>query len=240
MWTYFENWLYYFLISPSYSFRNTWNNIRNKHFLVFLIHHICHPHKNRLLGQEELVDKYGVKCNFLEALTLRNSIPHPWRTMLTSRFPENVPFKHKMEINGKPFDVMHSNPKDWYRECVRKKTQPFTRQDSWDRELGTNVQSVTPKWKEIRTLLFRTMRDRNQVIIFSLKVAYRLIPCNKYLNKIRIRDSPLCQFCLAEDSISHFSCRCSLVQTLWSKLLQRCENHLDFYISAVKLNFSWV
>lgn len=42
---------------------------------ILMIQHVCHPTDNRIMAQEENRDKYNIKCNFLEALSIRQSIP---------------------------------------------------------------------------------------------------------------------------------------------------------------------
>lgn len=58
---------------------------------VHTINDICHERENRLLGHEEIREKYHIRCNFLEALTIRSSIPHEWRAKLLLTFKNRSP-----------------------------------------------------------------------------------------------------------------------------------------------------
>lgn len=66
---------------------------------------------------------------------------------------------------------------------------------------------------------------------FEFKVLYRLIPCNKYLHTIKIKDSPDCTMCGETDCISHFFYTCPTVKAFWHQLSQWCERHLDLSLS---------
>lgn len=57
---------------------------------ILLVHHICHPTENRLLGQEEIANTFNVKCNFLQAMSIRQSIPFSWHSQLTANFGVNI------------------------------------------------------------------------------------------------------------------------------------------------------
>lgn len=63
-----------------------------------MIQHVCHPSEPRHLGQVELADRYGIHCNFLEALRICSSVPHSWRAQLTHSYVGDVAIKYEMEI----------------------------------------------------------------------------------------------------------------------------------------------
>lgn len=75
-----------------------------------MVHHLCHETNNRILGHEEIQEKYQIKCNFLQALTIRNSIPFSWRRQISPDFQEEISLKHIFYINHKRFDIQSSNP----------------------------------------------------------------------------------------------------------------------------------
>lgn len=50
---------------------------------------LCHQSENRLLSHTEISDKFGIVCTFLEALSLRASIPLKWRRALTQDWTDN-------------------------------------------------------------------------------------------------------------------------------------------------------
>lgn len=198
---------------------------------VTLVHHICHPLEDRLMDQEELRSKYNIRCNFLQALSLRQSIPHQWRTLLTPGFSQDVEEKFILEINGTRFNLLTSNPRLWYREFVRSSAQPFSRSESWSRELALQ----TPMdWQKIWSLPYSTTRE-TKLQSFAFKIIYRLTPCNKYLHTIRICESPTCPSCGEIDSISHFFYSCTKVKAFWLQVGRWCEGYVNLPLSGITM-----
>lgn len=58
---------------------------------ILLVHKVCHAEENRLLGQNEIVEQFNIKCNFLEAMSVRSSIPYEWCSRLSVAFRETFP-----------------------------------------------------------------------------------------------------------------------------------------------------
>lgn len=44
---------------------------------------------------------------------------------------------------------------------------------------------------------------------------FRIIPCNSFLSRIRIRDSDLCEYCKEPDTLTHFFICCKIFEHLW-------------------------
>lgn len=193
---------------------------------ILLINNICHDTENRLLGHEEMSEKFLIRCNFLEALTIRNSIPHAWRSKLTSNFQEEITLSHLFDINGTKFDPCTSSPRGWYSEWVRALKTPFSRENSWNRELANHDQNANPDWRSMFLLPYKTTRE-TKLQSFAYKVIYRLCPCNMYLSKVRIKPSDTCSFCPEVDSLSHFFLECQGVRPFWERLAEWCKDFLD-------------
>lgn len=122
---------------------------------VVTIHHLCHPSEKRLLGHQEISDKYGIKCNFLQALTIRSSIPHNWRTMLTANYQEQIGVAYRMKINNVSFDLRTSSPKLWYLEEARSKGHPFNREEGGKENSPWGTRNRSKSWTGHPSLLLR-------------------------------------------------------------------------------------
>lgn len=83
--------------------------------------------------------------------------------------------------------------------------------------------------REIFSLPFTTCRE-TKIQSFMYKLAFNLTPCGKYLHKIRIRDSPACQSCRDNDTMTHFFLGCQPTKDFWERL-SRSERYLDVAIS---------
>lgn len=196
------------------------------------IHHICHLTENRIMGQEEITQTHNIKCNFLEALSLRTSIPHSWRAELSNGFQGIIALNHEGLINDKRIDILSASPRQLYAEWIREKSRPFSRDEGWKNELDIINTQTQLDWPSIHVIPYRTTRD-TKLQSFAFRIVYRLVTCNKYLHKIRIAQVSDCSFCGLEDSISHFFLTCHNAQRFWQFLHQWCENHLDISISQL-------
>lgn len=199
---------------------------------IITIHHLCHPSESRLLGHQEISDTFGIKCNFLEALRVRNSVPYEWRALLSNNIQEDIEVKYTLEINQKRFDLLTGNPRLWYLEEIRSRSHAFNREDSWKRELGMGEQDQNLDWRAIFSNAYKTTRE-TKIQSFAYKIVYRIVPCNEFLYKIKIKDSPSCTFCECNDTISHFFHECKSVSALWNSLNSWCENYLDLTLSTL-------
>lgn len=150
--------------------------------------------------------------------------------MLTANFQEQVEMGYYMKVNNVTFDLMTSSPKLWYLEEVRSRGHPFNREEGWKKELFQEEQDHKLDWAVIFASPYSTMRG-TKMQSFAFKLVYRIIPCNEYLHKIRIKDNPTCAFCESSDSIVHFFYECTSVTALWSALISWWEDYLDLTLS---------
>lgn len=87
-------------------------------------------------------------------------------------------------------------------------------------------------WSASFVLPYKTTRE-TKLQSFAYKIAYRLIPCNRYLHQIRIKDSDTCDTCGKTDTLSHFFLKCEQVKKFWELLSQWCESFLDISLSSM-------
>lgn len=154
--------------------------------------------------------------------------------MLSNNFSQEVAIKHTMTINEQSFDIVQSSPKGWYGELVKIQQTPIKRQDSWATELEIQAGEPSLNWPDIYSMSYKTTRE-TKLQSFNFKIAHILVPCNKYLTTIRIKDDSRCTFCGDQDSISHFYVKCGRSEEFWGKLSEWCERYLDFSLSTLSV-----
>lgn len=165
--------------------RNRWQNWIDAGILT--IGHICHPSEGRLLSQDEIVAKYAIRTNFLEALSLRSSIPFHWKWLLSGNIVGDPQPKMEFKIYDQRFELLISHQRDWYNAMVSAKAQEIKRKESWTRELTpVGDPEITIDWEETYKLPYRITRE-TRLQTFFYKIAHRLCPCNKYLHTIWIK-----------------------------------------------------
>lgn len=199
-----------------------------------MVQHITHPNESRIMSQQEITEKYHVRCNFLEALTIRQSIPFDWRSRLTTQFTPEVHMKHEFVINTKKLNIIHSGPKQRYSDLVYRTQTPFNRLESWQRELSNSPQQKFPDWDKEFLIPYTSTRE-TKLQSFVFKILYRLTPCNKHLHKLRIKDSHICSFCNQVDNITHFFYECCTVTPFWSDLTKWCKRYLDIHLDRISI-----
>lgn len=199
--------------------------------MISLLQYVCANSTNVFMGQclHLIHNKHAPQ-------TIRQSVPHSWRTLLTAGFQDPVNHKFKLTFGGKQFDLLNSSPKAWYAESVRRLRIPFSRADKWTRDLG--LQQI-PDWEAIFSLPYKTFRE-TKLQAFSFKTLYRLTPCKHYLHTVRISETSTCSHCSDEDTIVHFLIRCPQTRTFWDKKFRWCEDHVNIsltHLSDLELLF---
>lgn len=215
-----------------------WTHWRDKG--ITTLGQICHPQEDRLLDQEELEREFALRTNFLDCLALCSSIPFEWKSALMRDFQGDAQVTYEFKIGETRFDVIKLNQKNCYTALVTLKAPPNPRKDSWTRELASEVPSdPTPQidWEQAFALPYKTSRE-TKIQAFQYRILQRIITCNKYLHKIRIKPSSTCSYCLMEDSLTHFLTMCPSVKIFWNQLNRWCEQHID--ISLIQLSASEV
>lgn len=56
---------------------------------IEMVGDICHESEDRLMSHIEITDKFNLRCTFLDALSIRASIPIHWRKALTKNWQPN-------------------------------------------------------------------------------------------------------------------------------------------------------
>lgn len=94
----------------------------------------------------------------------------------------------------------------------------YHRDSSWILEFPPPLGiPVSDYWQANYMAAFRSIRE-TKLQAFQFKVLHRLIPCNKYLKNIRVKNDEACAYCNEVDSLSHFLFYCPTVQRFWVAL----------------------
>ena len=85
-----------------------------------------------------------------------------------------------------------------------------------------NVRFPHLDWSEIFKTIHKSTLD-TKIKWFAYKIIYRIIPTNRHLYLLKIKDSSLCNFCnTSEQTISHLFWSCDHIVNFWNTL----ENHI--------------
>ena len=79
-------------------------------------------------------------------------------------------------------------------------------------------------WNNIYNAPFKTQYS-SMLRWFQVRINHRILPTRKYLNTIKIKDSPLCLYCHQVETLTHMLWHCEATQ----KLLQTIKEWLISY-----------
>ena len=171
-------------------------------------------HNGTFLDGEQILQKYGIRVNFLELLQIRQSIPFEWRRVIENSGPTSNVEGPFFTYNGKIIEISKANSKTAYivfRDSINK---PPTCIRKW--------QEIFPHMNE---LLQKDIFSRPFIITketklqsFQYQIIHRNIYCRKKLYEMTLVDSPNCEHCGALDTLTHFFVDCHYVSQFWIKL----------------------
>ncbi len=105
--------------------------------------------------------------------------------------------------------------KDYYWEMISKKSKTPSCQQKWCESFPELKDVDKEVWDRIYRLPFRITRE-TKLQSFQYRLINRIIPCNKWLYNIRIKDNANCNYCECEDNLQHFFLFCNKAKEFWS------------------------
>ncbi len=90
---------------------------------------------------------------------------------------------------------------------------------NWSSQYPIFIEDSTNVWPRIFKLPFITVRD-TKIQTFQC----RLIPCNKWLHNIKIKNCSVCDYCMNVDDLPHFFIRFLKVKEFWLHCFNWWEN----------------
>lgn len=184
------------------------------------------------MSHTEVINKFGVKCTFLDMLTLRLSIPLHWHNTLSADWNGQPILAGLSGIlvalpNEEPRDISTCSAKTFYQASIEQNKWTPTAAKSWTEDQSSPLHMADPEeWKEIS---LRPRETKLQSLQF--KINHRISPCNVYLHQIRIKEMDTC--CEAQDSEIHFFFHCEPVKIFWEQIFSWFERVQDLQLKEV-------
>ena len=179
--------------------------------------HLLDKHCN-FISHTKLSESYGIKCNFIDILKLRQYLPFDWKQMINNASDTVV---NKCDnnliiiLNKKRISIAKTKCKDYYWHIINRNEHIPTSKTSWEKIYPQFKTADLDTWPRIYKLAFTTTRE---TLLQSLqyKIIHRIIACNKWLCDIKIKSSKICTFCTSEDNIEHFFFECNNTSMFWT------------------------
>ena len=175
--------------------------------------------QNRFYNWVELQDKYHVKGNYLNLMSLLSAIPRRWCNTLFKFGPVT-----QVEILScnELVDIVLKNPKPsgtLYKKLVNDRNdQPYDRYEKWFSEIGYEPFETELDWYvHIHDCYLCT--PSRALRSFMYKFHMRDLATGTKLLKMKLVNSPSCIKCAKfDETVQHMFWECEMIQSLWSKL----------------------
>jgi len=179
-----------------------------------------------LINHKKLKLKYNCASSYLFTLQIQASIPKTWKEILKTHKtkPKNTRRGNNITVNNKYIPINEVTSKDLYWHIINKE-----KHIKWSFTYPNFTKADTSVWPRIFNLPFKTVRN-TKIQTFQYRLIHRIIPCNKWLNNIKIKDSPACDFCDKIDDLPHFFLQCPEVKLFWKYWFNWWERISEIYI----------
>ena len=183
---------------------------------IRLISDVILIEEGRLLTLREFSDKYGPHP--------RNVLDHFTISTAMTNILHLVQHKENTTIMFKEIEIGSIGRKLFYHFLMTEDNPLCER--IWSRKYG--VELTADHWGDI----FKISETRLQTL--NWKIMHNIYPTNILLQKIRIKQSQMCDFCTETDFIEHFLFNCQAVKRLWSNIEMDIELYLGFKLKLTE------
>jgi hypothetical protein len=156
-------------------------------------------------------------------MRIRQTIPHIWRTILNG---DMVPIGKRDETIEKLNSVGKLKTKSIYWLLLEKNHDLQSIPNAhlhWVQKYEFSEEML----KTAYTLPYKACKT-TYIQSLQLKILYKVISCNYWVNKMKIIDSPQCRFCKDAETVEHFFFACKDTKLYWKSILN-WWNHLDIF-----------
>lgn len=198
---------------------------------------LWHEQEPRFLSHEELRQTYGIQCSFLDALQVRAAIPVKWKRLLLNPASRNLtPELYIRPPAGGHLKITGSSSRTIYGALVLGKKPPISAQQKWAMIYPHLHQNQGDSWDYVYMAPYKATRE-TKYQAFQYKVLQRIIPCNRYLANIKVKQDDTCAFCDEVDTIQHFLSDCQNTHHFWTQVCSWLDQNTDLHIDISQQEF---
>ena len=189
---------------------------------------------NTLFSYDEFKKKYDINTNFVEFYSILSAIPKRWKSIIEG--------SSKLEIiENKLIDKVKKEPKSckfFYTLFLEdNNVLSLSSREKWERDLNMQIED----WNAIYSMPFIITRN-SFLQNFQFKIVHRILPCNSFLLKCKLKETELCTFCSEiKENIFHIFWECNVSQNFWLSVIDWIKNYgilLPFSAKEVMLGVS--
>ena len=106
--------------------------------------------------------------------------------------------------------TFYKKSKPFYSLILSDTNYNLTGPNSLATELNTEVSNILHSFTNAKKI-----SKNSKITIMQYKICHRIISCNEYLCRTKIRPDNHCNFCDSRDTVEHFFATCPSTKTLW-------------------------
>jgi hypothetical protein len=166
--------------------------------------------EDNFYSHTEINTKFKSKCTFLDILKIRLTMPQEWKKILQGKESETL---LEITLYKKLHNLQKLKTKDIYQIILEKNHDCNTFPNSqiyWQTKYNIDNDSM----QQIYKLPYRSTK-RTYLQTLQFKIFHKIINCNFWLNKIKIKDTPKCRFCIEDETIEHYFFGCETTKSFW-------------------------
>jgi hypothetical protein len=166
---------------------------------------------NNFKDLETLNNDFNINWNFLYYLKVRQSIPRSWKQILNNTIKEDKS-SEILYNKFKRYKTLKSIDCYWLLLPTKHdlKTIPNSL-NYWMNKYSISYDTLST----MITIPYECIRDtRTQTLQF--KIQHKIFNSNHWLHKLKILNSPNCNFCSQDDTIEHFFYSCKKTDEFWT------------------------
>lgn len=128
--------------------------------------------------------------------------------------------------------------KNIYSAILPFKLPRISSQEKWNDIYPIQQEPHEDYWKEIYSSPYKATRE-SKLQAFQFRIIHRVIPCNRFLCNIRIKQEDHCSFCdpPVTDTLQHFFFSCPLAASFWASVRQWLETQVNVHIEMMEREY---
>ena len=154
---------------------------------------------------------YNTKLNFLDYLKIRLTIPQTWKKTLTRPCPIAITRK---AINATLISrITTIKTKDIYWEILQRHHDLESVVPGG--AFWANKYDISTEEMEKVYMLPHCTTKNTALQALQYKIINRIINCNQWLHKLKIKNTPKCRFCNKDETLEHYFFACQITKQFW-------------------------
>lgn len=193
---------------------------------------LWHEQEACFLSHEELNQRFGIQCSFLNALQIRTAIPVKWKRLLLNPAPRNLSKDlYIRPATGDYIKITNSSSKAIYGALVLCRKPSISAQQKWATIYPHIHPNLGGPWDYVYQAPYRATRE-TKYQAFQYKIHKGLFPVTDIWPTSGLNSMTLLPFAFCDevDTIQHFLFECEETNQFWTQVCNWVEQNTGLQI----------